>query len=158
MEVSFKPVDRLLENGTISDGLKAVLAKRALDVALAARKDLKVTFNGRKLPAGNLKAYAKLLAPDSTAAVDDSDPNWRVALAHAEESSVHGLVNGVSSVGKHVQYVAEVIARELAPKIKAKRGGKDVAVRPSTILANSVIIVVASVKNPLWTSQVRSRC
>lgn len=61
VEVAFKPLPKLLENGIISDALKSLLAKRALDVALAARADMKVTFNGHKLPVNNLKAYAKLL-------------------------------------------------------------------------------------------------
>lgn len=155
VEVCFQPLGRLLDGGVISDGLRAVLAKRALDVALAARKDVKLTFNGMKLPTGNLRAYVKMLVPDATATIDESDPNWRVALVYSESPSVHGLVNGVSSVGKHVLYAATNIAAALAPKVKAKRGGKDVSVKTTSLLAASVMVAVCTVKNPLWTSQVK---
>jgi DNA topoisomerase-2 len=68
---------------------------------------------------------------------------------------VHGLVNGASSIGEHVNHVAGSIVSGLGPLVKKKRGGKDVIVRMRVLLAHCHLVVVARVSKPSWSSQVK---
>jgi DNA topoisomerase-2 len=125
VEVQFSPLLHLLPGGgEITEGIMALFAKRALDIALAVREGVTVTFNGHKLPSSNPRAYGKLFGP--MAMLDTSeDGNWTVIVVHAEEGEgdVHGLVNGASSIGEHVNHVAGSIVSGLGPLVKKKRVG-----------------------------------
>jgi DNA topoisomerase-2 len=160
VEVSFEPLPLMLQpTGDVSPQVQALLAKRAVDVALAARAGVRVSVNGVKLPEMTLKRYAQLhVGGDAFLAVDEQE-GWRVALAAAPGGGfVSGLVNGVSALGAHVDHVERRLYSALGEAVKGKRDFKDVELKPAMLRARFALFVVASVNKPSFDSQTKERC
>ena len=172
VDVRFAPVPAL---GTLTEDVRGLMAKRALDVALAARPGVRVEVrvhprvararltrgvqvNGTKLPEMTLKRYAQMLVgEDAFLALDESGP-WKVALAATDSPFVAGLVNGVTSTGAHVDHVERRLYPALAAALKAKRDFKAFDLKPAMMRARFAIFVLATVDKPAWDSQTKERC
>ena len=159
VDVSFDPLPLMLQpSGEVSADVQALLARRALDVALAARPGVRVSVNGVKLPDMTLKRYAQLYAgPDAFLALDES-PGWRVALAAGEPRVTVGLVNGVSAAGAHVEHAERRLYAALGEAVKGRRDAKGVELKPAAFRSAFSLFVVASVDKPMFDSQVKERC
>ena len=160
VEVTFQPQASLLApHGTINADLMALFARRALDVAMAARDGVKVIFNGTALSAGNLKKFAQLFVGTETfLAVDESNERWKVAVAYVEEPFAVGLINGVSAVGQHVQRVEWQLYDSIIKALESKKDAKGLAVKQATLKQHVGIFVVASVNGPNFNSQTKETC
>lgn len=160
VDVSFDPQPLMLQpSGDVSAGVRALLSRRALDVALAARPGVRVSINGVKLPNMTLKRYAQLYVGGDAFLALDEQPNWRVAIAAAGEPRVTvGIVNGVSAAGSHVEHVERRLYAALAEAIKGRRDAKGVDLKPAAFRGAFSLFVVASVDKPMFDSQVKERC
>ena len=155
VDVRFSPVPAL---GALTDDVRGLMAKRALDVALAARPGVRVEVNGTKLPEMTLKRYVQMLVGEGAfLALDESGP-WKVALAATDSPFVAGLVNGVTSAGAHVDHVERRLYPALAAALKAKREFKAFDLKPAMMRARFAVFVVATVDKPAWDSQTKDRC
>jgi DNA topoisomerase-2 len=160
VEVTFSPQASLLApHGTIDADLMALFARRALDVSMAAREGVKVTFNGTTLAAANLKRYAQLfVGTECFLVVDESNPRWRVAVAYSEEPFAVGLLNGVSAVGQHVSRVEYQLYDSIIKALENKKDAKGLTVKQATLKQHVGIFVVAVVNGPNFNSQTKETC
>jgi DNA topoisomerase II len=155
VDVAFSPVPAL---GALTEDVRGLMAKRALDVALAARPGVRVDVNDARLPDMTLKRYVQLLiGEDAFLALDESGP-WKVALAATDAPCVVGLVNGVTSTGAHVDHVERRLFPALAAALKSKRDFKSFDLKPAMVRARFAFFVVATVDKPAWDSQTKERC
>lgn len=164
VEVSFQPIPEFLLPGEDAMGadVQALLAKRALEIALAARPGVRVHINGIKLPDVTLKRFVQLfVGPDAFLAVDDQ-PGWRVALAAPPPPGgplLQGLVNGVSATGAHVDHALGRVHAALVAAIAGKRDFKDYELKPAQLRACFAVFVIASgVNKPAFNSQSKDCC
>lgn len=159
VDVLFEPLPMMLQpSGTISQDVQSLFARRALDVALAARHGVRVSINDVKLPEMTLKRYAQLFVGGDAFLAVDEQPGWRVALASTDSPFVVGLVNGVSALGVHVDYVERRLYAALAEALKSKRDFKGVELKPASFRSKFALFVVASVSQPSFDSQTKERC
>jgi DNA topoisomerase-2 len=125
VDVLFEPLPLMLQpSGNIAPGVQALLQRRAVDVALAARPGVRVTINDVKLPEMTLKRYAQLYVGPAVFLATDEQATWRVALAASSSPTVVGLVNGVSAGGVHIEHVERRLYSAVLELLKTKRDAK----------------------------------
>lgn len=161
VDVSFEPQTFLLQpgGGCASADVFALLSRRAVDVAMAARAGVRVSVNAVKLPEMTLKRYVQLYAGADAFMATDEQPGWRVAVAAAPDGAhVVGLVNGVTAVGVHVEHVERRLYSALIEVLKSKREFKGVELKNAAFRAKFSLFVVATVNQPTFNSQTKETC
>lgn len=165
VEVKCQPLGNLLapHDAILGTDLEKLFAARALDVALSVRTGVRVSFNGVTLRVPSLKAYMSLFVPkDTIVGTDEADPNWRVGVAVAPETSggaVHALVNGVSaSKGTHVFHVEYRLYDEVVKAAKEKRDLKNVSLKNSQLKQRTILFLSAKMTGVTFNSQTKEDC
>jgi DNA topoisomerase-2 len=165
VEVKCQPLTSLLapHGAILGTDLEKLFAARALDVALSVFAGVRISFNGVTLRVPSLKAYMALFVPsESIVGTDEADPNWRVGVAVAPETSggaVHALVNGVSaSKGSHVFHVEYRLYDEVIKAAKEKRGLKDVSLKNSQLKQRTILFLSAKMSGVTFNSQTKEDC
>ena len=150
----------------LSDDMYALLAKRVHDATAVTDATVAVTFNGRKLECKTFDKYAALFLPPGQPRVCETlAPGWDVVVACSEEADGFqhtSFVNGVWTMrgGKHVDAVANALARRLAEAAQARakkdcgaQAGAVAALRPQHLREGLFLFLRATVKEPTFDSQ-----
>jgi len=161
VSVSFDAIDILLPSG-ITEGIRASLLHRAMEVALAAPKGVRVVFNDVVIKCESLKKYMRMIVGDVFMETDEADPNWLVGVAYtaarpANGAQTYSMANGVSTPdgGKHVTHVLGHLMAKLLPVIKAKTACKSTNVTPQSIHKYATYFIVARVNGPDFKGQTK---
>ena len=149
-----------LERFQITDGwtkpMQQLIQKRAYDLSACGGKDLIVTFNGDKVPVQNLTSYMSLFPTTQDGAfVQSFGPRWEVGVALSEDGFRQmSFVNGVWTIkgGKHVDYIANQIARKTCALIEKK---EKVKVKPQYVKENLMLFVKSMISNPSFDGQTK---
>ena len=158
--IRFKPdYARLGMPAKLSDDLRDLFHKRALDVAAMTAKSVKVKFNGDVLPVKTFPGYIDLYIGTKGEAkriyeVGNDRWEYAVALSPTDEFQQVSFVNGIatSKGGKHVDYIMNQIVKKLTAYILKK---KKVEVKSSTIKEQLMLFLRCDIENPVFDSQTK---
>ena len=152
----------------ISDDMYALMAKRAHDVVALTDTAVNVFFNGNKLEYKSMEKYMDLYVGDKATGcprvyekIDGCGWEVGVAFASTELAEFHhvSFVNGIWTLrgGRHVDFIANQIAKKLIEQAASKRGGATVAanVKPQHIKDGMFLFLKSTVVNPAFDSQTK---
>lgn len=158
-DVFFVPNQELTVGATDDDAM-AVYLRRALDLAVTVRPGVSVTFNGIKLCTEKkpleFKKYATILL--GAGAVVRESNGWCVAIAPSASPVSIGLINGVSSHGRHIVHAEGELYGAIIKAVASKRNSKGLKLTVPSLRAHASLLVVANVNAPTFTSQTKERC
>jgi DNA topoisomerase-2 len=158
--IRFKPdYTRLGMSPKLSDDLRTLFHKRALDVAAMTDKSVKVKFNGELLPVKTFPGYIDLYIGSKGEAkriyeVGNDRWEYAVALSPTDEFQQVSFVNGIatSKGGKHVEYIMNQIVKKLTAYILKK---KKIDVKSSSIKEQLMLFLRCDIENPAFDSQTK---
>ncbi|KAF9905433.1 DNA topoisomerase 2 [Linnemannia zychae] len=160
--ISFKPDFARFNMESIDDDLEALLKKRAYDLA-GCVKGIKVFLNGERIKIRNFKDYVDMYIPEATEGedkvkmiYDTPHERWEIACIPSDGQFQHvSFVNGIctSKGGVHVDYVSNMIVKELVDVVKKK--SKSTNVKPFHIKSHMWVFVNCLIENPAFDSQTK---
>ena len=145
-------------NGMTSDIVK-LFEKRVWDTAICQQGNLKVTFQGERIPVKKLLDYAKMHEGiDNPVAL--SCDRWDVVVAPSNHTGFNqvSFVNGICTTkgGTHVDNIANCLAKDIiAEMMKKKVDGAD-KLRPMNVKSSMFVFVKSTIINPSFSSQIKS--
>lgn len=140
----------------IDEDTLALFHKRVYDIAGTTAPDVRVYFNGQRLPIQNFKQYCSLYFPDETKiAYEKINDRWEVCVTVSPEQQAQqvSFCNSIYTKkgGEHVKCVVENISRHLL----THRSFKDLNVKASAIRNSTFVFVNALITNPSFDSQTK---
>lgn len=162
-KITFYPDLTKFKMETLDKDIVSIFHRRAYDVA--ATSGCKVILNGKRLPVKNFKDYVDLYLKDR--ADDAGNPikfyyekvneRWEVGCCLSENGFQQiSFVNSIATTkgGKHVDYVADMVVKNLAESIK-KKNKNGVEMKPALIKNHMWLFVNCLVVNPTFDSQTK---
>ncbi|KAF9935286.1 DNA topoisomerase 2 [Linnemannia zychae] len=160
--ISFKPDFTRFNMESIDDDLEALLKKRAYDMA-GCVKGVKVFLNGERIKIRNFKEYVDMYIPDVAEGedrvklvYDTPHERWEIACIPSDGQFQHvSFVNSIctSKGGVHVDYVSNMIVKELVDVVKKR--SKSTNVKPFHIKSHMWVFVNCLIENPAFDSQTK---
>ncbi|KAK3845306.1 MAG: DNA topoisomerase [Linnemannia gamsii] len=161
-KISFKPDFARFNMDSIDDDLEALLKKRAYDMA-GCVKGIKVFLNGERIKIRNFKDYVDMYIPEAAEGedkvkmiYDTPHERWEIACIPSDGQFQHvSFVNSIctSKGGVHVDYVSNMIVKELVEVVKKK--SKSTNVKPFHIKSHMWVFVNCLIENPAFDSQTK---
>ena len=164
-KITFKPDFHRFKLKKMDDTAK-VMTRRVYDMAGLFGDDINVFLNGKKISLGTSKTmgsfekYSNLYIGKSneTKRAYLKHKDWEVIACMSRDNSFEQMsfVNGICTWrgGKHVDHVADAIAKRLTEMIKAKNK-KNENVTTSFVKSNLRIFVKTSINNPDFDTQTK---
>ena len=168
-KITFKPDLEKFNMTHLDDDTVGLLSRRAYDIAgcmgLTGGKKLNVFLNGSKIPVKDFKSYLALFEGISSpsayekivATVDGKELVWEVGASVSDGSfNQISFANAIATTkgGGHVNYITDLICKNLQPAIKKKnKGGKEI--KANQIKNHLSIFVNCLVQNPTFDSQTK---
>ncbi|KAF5292892.1 hypothetical protein FQR65_LT11144 [Abscondita terminalis] len=163
-KVTFCPDLKKFKMDTLDEGIVGLMSRRAFDVAASAR-GVKVFLNGKRIPVKNFKDYIDLYLKNKE---DDTgnqlkvihelvSERWEVAFTLSSDGFQQvSFVNSIATVkgGKHVDYIVDMIVKQLIDGIKKKNKG-GVNIKPSQIKNHMWVFINCLIVNPTFDSQTK---
>jgi DNA topoisomerase-2 len=137
-----------------SDTMFRVIEKRAFELA-ACLPGVKITFNDSTVPIRNFEKFLDLVEEfKSGKVVEKLHPRWEIGVALSDGFKHISFVNGLSTHkgGKHVDYIANTIAKSVVELIEKK---KKIKVKMSVVRDNLFVAVACQIVNPTFDSQTK---
>lgn len=142
-KITFSPDLEKFKMTELDNDIVDLMSRRAYDVA-ASCKGVKVILNGTRVPIKNFKDYVQLFTKPS----DDKDEDrkiiyekpherWEIAVALSDKGFQHmSFVNSIATTkgGRHVDYIADMIAKQLIEVLKKKNKG-GIAIKPFQVIS-----------------------
>lgn len=144
----------------LTDDIIKVFTKRVYDLS-ATTKDVNIFLNDKKLPVRNFEKYMELYIGNNKKDVprvyQEVNDRWEVGACTSPDGSFQHIsfVNGIWTYkgGKHVDYVADQLARRVTKYINEKK--KKLNVKESYVKSNIWVFVRCLVENPSFSSQTK---
>eukprot|EP00531_Pseudo-nitzschia_arenysensis_P017060 CAMPEP_0116147982 /NCGR_PEP_ID=MMETSP0329-20121206/18076_1 /TAXON_ID=697910 /ORGANISM="Pseudo-nitzschia arenysensis, Strain B593" /LENGTH=1429 /DNA_ID=CAMNT_0003644009 /DNA_START=85 /DNA_END=4370 /DNA_ORIENTATION=- len=163
-KITFSPDLARFKMASLTKDTVGLLSKRAYDIAgsmsNSAGKKLAVTLNGKKLPIKSFQDYIKIYkGVNPPCAYEKVDDKWEVGVSHTSQDGAFMQISFVNAIctskgGTHVNFVADMITKNLATAIEKKnKGGTKVS---NNQIKNHLCVFVNSlVNNPTFDSQTK---
>jgi DNA topoisomerase-2 len=152
-KITFKPDYARFGMDGLEGDILFLLKKRAYDIAGITSKDVNVYFNDEKIPIKSFDQYAKLYTDDKF--VYDTNDFWQVAVCASPDGNFRqvSFVNGICTIngGKHVDYIANKISKELTKRINGKKGD----VKTTHVKTNLWVFINSLIQNPSFSNQTK---
>jgi DNA topoisomerase-2 len=134
----------------------ALFQKRVYDIAGTTAADVRVYFNGHRLPVQNFKQYCSLYFQDETKiAYEQLNERWEVCVtvSHDQQPQQVSFCNSICTTkgGEHVKCVLDNIAKH----VLSHRSFKELTVKASNLRNSTFVFVNALVTNPSFDSQTK---
>jgi DNA topoisomerase-2 len=163
-KISFCPDLKKFKMEKLEDDIIALMQRRAFDVA-ASTRGVNVFLNGTKLPVKNFKEYIDMYIKKKDDEVgnpmkvvyETANERWEVALGLSDKGFQQvSFVNSIATTkgGRHVDYVADQIVKQVGEIIKKKNKG-GAAVKPFQIKNHMWVFVNCLIVNPTFDSQTK---
>lgn len=158
-QITFVPdLERFGLSGIDADML-ALMKKRAYDIAAWTNDTVKVTYNGRVIQCANFEEYASMfLGPESVRprVYKKFNRNWEIIATYNDKEVFEQIsfVNGINTIrgGKHVDYVANQICKQVAEYLCKK---KKLNIKPIYVKNQLMVFVKATIVNPSFDGQTK---
>lgn len=159
VRVTFVPDWKRFGMKGITDDVFKLIQKRVWDTAICQQGNLKVTFQGEKIPVKKLLDYAEMHEGIEEPVAYSCD-RWDVVVAPSNHTGFNqvSFVNGICTTkgGTHVDNVANNLAKDIiAELVKKKVDGAD-KLRPMNVKSSMFMFVRSTIINPSFSSQVKS--
>ena len=146
-----------LEN--ITDDIERLIIKRVYDLAACTNKAVIVKLNNEKLNCQTFEKYVNLYIGNEVVRVYDKiNDRWEVAACMSLDDKFEQIsfVNGINTTlgGKHVDYVAGNISKQLVEYINTKK--KKLNVKSAYIKENLWVFINSTIVNPDFDSQTKT--
>lgn len=139
-----------------TEAMKNLIEKRAYDLSACIGEEVKVSYNGSLVPVKDFDSYMAMFPEFEYGCFSEKiNDRWEVGVALSEDGfKQQSFVNGVCTIkgGKHVDYIANQIARHVCARIKEK---KKVTVKPMFVRENLMLFVKAMIENPAFDGQTK---
>lgn len=134
----------------------ALFQKRVYDIAGTTAPDVRVYFNGQRLPVQNFKQYCGLYFQDETKIVyEQMNERWEmcVTVSPDQQPQQVSFCNSICTTkgGEHVRCVLDKIAKCVLPH----RTFKELNVKASQVRNSTFVFVNALITNPSFDSQTK---
>ena len=134
----------------------ALFQKRVYDIAGTTASDVRVYFNGVRLPVQNFKQYCSLYFKDDQPIVYEKiNDRWEVGVTVSLDQQAHqvSFCNSICTTngGEHVKCILDNISKRLV----SHRNFKDLKVKASQIRLSTFVFVNALITNPSFDSQTK---
>lgn len=148
----------------LEDDIVALMRRRAYDVA-ASTRGVSVFLNGAKLPIKSFKDYIDMYIKDTTddsgtplkVCYESAGERWEVAVTLSDRGFQQvSFVNSIATTkgGRHVDYVADMIVKQVLEIIKKKNKG-GVTIKPFQVKNHMWVFINCLVVNPTFDSQTK---
>jgi len=157
--ISYIPDYKRFKKEGLTDDMIAIITKRTYDLAACTAGQCNVYLNDQKI---NIRSFEKYIdyfvgsVSQTPRAFERVSDRWEVGvclndtLTFTQISFVNGILT--SRGGKHVEYLANQIAKKLAEVILKK---KKKTVKPNFIKENLMLFVKCTIDNPSFNSQTK---
>lgn len=161
VSVTFVPDWSLFGMTGMTDDIVKLFEKRVWDTAICQHGNLKVTFNGFRIPVKTLKEYA-LMHEGVDDVVAHSCPRWDVVVASSNHSGFRqvSFVNGICTTvgGTHVDSVASAISKDIIADLTKKKVDGSSKLTVMNVKSSLFLFVRSTIVNPSFSSQIKSEC
>lgn len=162
--ITFWPDLKKFKMEKLEDDIVALMQRRAFDVA-ASTRGVAVYLNGQKLGVKNFKDYIDMYISkkDDEAgnplkiSYENCNERWEVAVTLSDRGFQQvSFVNSIATTkgGRHVDYVADMIVKQVMETIKKKNKG-GVNIKPFQVKNHMWIFVNCLIVNPTFDSQTK---
>ncbi len=148
------------EEDMLSDDIYQIFLKRCYDLCALTSADVTVWLNDEKLTYKTFERYVDLYLGDKSEhfrVVEKINDRWEIAATFTDKIGMEqvSFVNGVWTTkgGKHVDYISNMIAKDLAEMINKRR--KNVDVKPNHVKNYLMVFVKCTIDNPSFDSQTK---
>tara|TARA_R110002074_G_scaffold86580_3_gene191120 strand:- start:1991 stop:5218 length:3228 start_codon:yes stop_codon:yes gene_type:complete len=161
--VSFTPDWKRFGMSGMTEDVFKLFEKRVWDTAVCQSGNLKVTFQGVRIPVKKLIDYARMHDGVENA-VTHVDPNgrWDVVVGSSNYSGFQhvSFVNGICTTrgGTHVDNVANSLSKDIISEFVKKKVDGAAKLKPMNIKAAMFMFVRSTLVNPTFSSQIKSEC
>uniref|UniRef100_A0A182MCQ8 DNA topoisomerase 2 n=1 Tax=Anopheles culicifacies TaxID=139723 RepID=A0A182MCQ8_9DIPT len=163
-KITFSPDLTKFKMEKLDDDIVGLLSRRAYDVA-ASTRGVTVFLNGERVPVKTFKDYIDLFLKDATDDVggqvkvcyESVNERWEVAVAISERGFQQvSFVNSIATTkgGRHVDYVADMIVKQLTEVLKKKNKG-GVTIKPFQVKNHMWVFINCLIVNPTFDSQTK---
>ena len=159
--VKFTPDWKRFGMRGMTEDVFKLFQKRVWDTAVCQSGNLKVTFQGERIPVKKLLDYAQMHEGVENAVSCSSD-RWDVVVASSNYSGFQqvSFVNGICTTrgGTHVDHVAGGISKDIIQDLVKKKVDGASKMKPTNIKAAMFVFVRSTLVNPNFSSQIKSEC
>lgn len=159
VEVTFEPEWSRFGMEGLTDDVFKLFEKRVWDTAICQQGNLKVTFQGERIPVKKLLDYAKMHEGVEEPVALSCDC-WDVVVSPSNHTGFNqvSFVNGICTTngGTHVDNVGNCLAKDIiADMVKKKVDGAD-KLKPMNVKSSLFVFVKSTIINPSFSSQIKS--
>mgnify|MGYP000106082697 CR=1 FL=1 len=144
--------------GMTQDFVK-LIEKRVWDTAICQQGNLKVTFQGEKIPVKKLLDYAKMHEGIENPVAHSCD-RWDVVVAPSNHTGFNqvSFVNGICTTkgGTHVDNVANCMAKDIIGELVKKKIDGASKLKPMNVKSSMFVFLRSTIINPSFSSQIKS--
>lgn len=163
-KVTFSPDLKKFKMEKLDKDIVDLMCRRAYDVA-ASTRGVKVWLNGERLPIKTFKDYIDLYIKGKEDDIgnplqiiyENVNERWEVAVTTSEKGFQQvSFVNSIATTkgGRHVDYVADALVKNLTEIIKKKNKG-GMQIKPFQIKTHMWLFINCLIVNPTFDSQTK---
>lgn len=126
-QISFIPDYKRFGLEGLSEDLINLLHKKAIDISICTKPNVKVYFNDEEIKTKTLEDYIKLYYPNITSdkvVINQLNKNWKIGFVYQDNSEFKQIsfVNNAhtSKGGNHVKYIQNIIVNYIKDALKKK--------------------------------------
>ena len=158
-KITFIPDFERFDLENITDDIERLIIKRVYDLAACTNKLVNVKLNNEKLNCQTFEQYVNLYIGNEVVRVYEKiNDRWEVAACMSLDDKFEQIsfVNGINTTlgGKHVDYVAGNISKQLVEYINTKK--KKLNVKSAYIKENLWVFINSTIVNPDFDSQTKT--
>lgn len=160
-KITFSPDLSKFKMEKLDDDIVGIMSRRAFDVA-SSSKGVKVFLNGKRVPVKSFKDYIDLYIKDKSdegrkVIHEVCNERWEVALTMSDRGFQQmSFVNSIATTkgGRHVDYVADMIVKQLIEVLKKKNKG-GINIKPFQVKNHMWLFINCLIVNPTFDSQTK---
>lgn len=161
-KITFKPDLNYFKMKDFDDDLMKVFVKRVYDITACIGDKVNIYLNGKKLGINSFEKYVGLYIGNKNEqkrAYECVNDRWNVCVCMSpDDKQEHvSFVNSINTLkgGKHVDMIADQVAKEVIKLVKGKKGGekKYGKLKPQHLKDNMWIFVNSTIVNPKFEGQ-----
>ena len=126
-KISFIPDYKKFSLEGLSDDIINLLHKKAIDISICTKSNVKIYFNDEEIKIKTLDDYIKLYYPNISSdkiVVSQLNKNWKIGFVYQDNSEFKQIsfVNNArtSKGGTHVKHISDIIVKYLKDSLKKK--------------------------------------
>lgn len=159
VRVTFTPDWKRFGMKGLTDDVMMLFEKRVWDTAVCQHGNLKVTFQGERIPVKKLLDYANMHDGVEDAVAHSCD-RWDIVVAPSNYTGFQqvSFVNGICTTkgGTHIDHVANKISKDLIADLTKKKADGASKLKPPNVRSSMFIFARSTIINPSFSSQIKS--